>query len=169
MGKQSESQVGDDANKTSGKDEHGDWNVLLSNVPRSHNFVCILMRRHMDNLSEKDRDTVYRVCELFQTSVMSVNIKTNYCGTFVKIAAINLEDPGSSHMLWSQIHTLIDHDSTAYLEIRNLNAENNVISTEKYILSDIELDFTRSYANANANKPQIITVAGEIRSELVCE
>lgn len=142
------------------------WNVFVSEVAKTHLFTCAMMRVSMDQLNDQQKNEVNRICELFQSSVLSVVVTTTKGGSTIEIKSLNLQDPETDNLLWTQIRALIDADSSAYVEIHNLNHHGQDISVERYMVSNIILQLKRDYSRSES---QVINIAGNISSEVIAE
>jgi hypothetical protein len=139
--------------------------VFVSEVPSAFRFLCAMTHPNVDQKPEKEQAKVYRICELFQSSVQAVDMIMSKEGTVIKIVALNLEDPESENLLWTQIRNLIAHD-TAYIEIHNLDEKSNKIATERYLVGDLVMSLNR---NVSLVQPQQINITGKVIKEYVIE
>ena len=139
------------------------WKIFLSDVIHTNDFVCALIRRDIESLTEEQKTHIYRICELFQSSVISVKFNTSCANTIVHIDALNLMDPCEERLLWSQLPQLINTDGSTYMELHNVNQEGQDVIVEKYILTDLYMSIQRCrYDN---NQPLIINIQGTVSEE----
>lgn len=158
---------GDPKGDSKGVGPKDGWNVFVSDVPYSDLFTCAMTHPNVEHMSDANKNTIYRLCEVFQSAVQSVAITTNRGGSLISIKVINLQDPETDNLLWSKIHTLVDQDSKSFVEIHSLNHEGEDISIERYMVGDIEMKLTRSYTKSR--ETQAIEIIGTIIGEFIAE
>ena len=84
---------------------------------------------------------------LFQASVKSWKIKVKKSKPSIRLKLYNTVDPEGRGSLWALLPTLIKADSTAKLEIQELNSEGDKATKLTYSLSDIEISIKGDYAS----------------------
>ena len=137
-------------------------NVTVSPVIKSRNFTCAMTRPDVNSL--KDPHDIYDVCEAFQSCVHDVTFKRTKDGTIMTIMVNNFVMPDKTTTIWSNLGKLFDDDGASYVTIYNYDTEGQALTTERYVLEDIELTRVLSHED---NLPQRIKIDGMIVREEV--